>query len=243
MDKRLADSQDKARYLVMSGNILVNNTKITKAGTMVCDKSELRVLKKFPRYVSRGGLKLAGAWQEFGFNVDGAAALDIGISTGGFTDFLMQKGVSIVTGVDVSYGLVDLKIRNSKRLVLLERTNARLLTRDKLEEQFRKAGLPVNTIEKISLVVMDLSFISVTKVLPVLKTFLPDNVDYIVLIKPQFEAAKDLVCKGGIVEEQNHNKVLSKVENELRPLFRTIKKCTSPVKGSKGNQEYFFWLR
>ena len=244
VNNRLIDTIQKAQSLIISGNVIVENQKLTKSGTLISENSNVRVLKEDLPYVSRAGEKLESAWHNFDFNINGCIALDLGLSTGGFTDFLLQKEAKYVFGVDVSYGIVDLKIRNNEKLILLERTNARLLKKDHLIKALYKSGLPADIADEISLVVMDLSFISVTKVLPQIKKLVMPGTDFIILIKPQFEADKDQIEAGGVIKSEDQQKaILNDVEKKLAANFNLIKSSKSQVKGKKGNQEYFFWLK
>ena len=252
LSRSLAPDLTKAQYLIMAGLVMVNEQKITKAGTSVPVDAEIRLRQGFTPFVSRGGEKLAGIWAQWQFPIAGLFALDSGISTGGFTDFLLQKGAHRVLGIDVSYGLTDMKIRRDPRVILLERTNARLLTPELLFAAYQKGSPdPALTITsaadlqaQIKLIVMDVSFISVTKILPVLKNLVAEDANYIVLIKPQFEAAKDDVGEGGIIKDlETQNQVLACVEDKLKTDFVLLHKAPAPLKGTKGNQEFFFWLK
>ncbi|MFC1755737.1 TlyA family RNA methyltransferase [Thermoproteota archaeon] len=241
---KLIDSPAKAQAMIMSGKVLVNNQKITKAGHMTDPGSIIRLLKSANRYVSRGGDKLEGAFKAFDIPVKGRIAIDIGVSTGGFSHFLLKNDVKIVFGVDVGYGQIDLKLRNDPRVMLLERCNARTLTKQNLVNALKKKPEAVSYSDEISLVVMDVSFISVTKILPVIQRLTLPETDYVILIKPQFEAEKSQVERGGIIKDQAlRDSVVTKVEQSLASKFKLIEKIPSPITGAKGNQEYFFWLR
>jgi len=236
VDQGIADSRDAARRQIMAGNILVDSQKITTGGTLVDSKSTLRVLEKKGPYVSRGGEKLEGAWKMFKFQIQGRNALDIGQSTGGFTDFLLKKGAVHVVGVDVGYGLLDIRLRNDNRVSLMERTNARNLTRDQVDTAL---------LEDLNLAVIDVSFISILKIVPALSKILGPEADIISLIKPQFEAEKGTVARGGVISDpKQHTHILSAVKTKLNDAGYVIKKeCVSPILGAKGNKEFFFWLK
>ena len=244
VEQQLASTREKAQALIMCGLILVNDKKIDKSGQLVPEDALIRILGNASPYVSRGGEKLEGAFQAFQFSIAGKTALDVGLSTGGFSDFLLQNQVKYLFGVDVGYGQTDLKVRNNPKLAILERTNARELNKQDLITAAQKSLVPSNQVENISLVVMDMSFISVTKVLPTIQTLAQPDTDYIVLIKPQFEAEKSQIGKGGIVKDPADQKaILDKVAEALSSHFLLIQSCYSPIKGTKGNQEYFFWLK
>lgn len=244
VEQQFAPTREKAQALIMCGLILVNDKKIDKSGQLVPEDALIRILGNAYPYVSRGGEKLEGAHQAFQFSIAGKTALDVGLSTGGFSDFLLQNQVEYLFGVDVGYGQTDLKVRNNPKLAILERSNARELTKDMLRGAAEKSLVPPEQVDQISLVVMDVSFISVTKVLPTIQTLTQPDTDYIVLIKPQFEAEKSQIGKGGIVKDADTQKeILDKVAEKLSSQFLLMQSCYSPIKGTKGNQEYFFWLK
>ncbi|MBT1247996.1 RNA methyltransferase [Thermosipho affectus] len=226
--KGLVESREKAKRLIMAGNVIVNNERVDKAGKMVDINSNIRIKQK-EKYVSRGGYKLEGAFNSFSFEIKDKVACDIGASTGGFTDFLLQNGVKRVYCVDVGYGQLHWKIRSDERTIVLEKTNARNLQ------------LP----EKVDLVVCDVSFISITKIFPIIKKILKESGKAVVLVKPQFEAGKGKVGKGGIVREPIvHKEVLEKVirvalDEGLKPVGIDFSK----IKGTDGNIEYFLYLK
>lgn len=243
--RELADSLEKARAMIMSGTVLVQDQKMDKSGYLVDETASIRLLKPPTKYVSRGGEKLAGAYQHFGIPIENRVALDVGISTGGFTDFLLQNQAKFVFGVDVSYGLLAYSIRQNPKVAILERTNARTLSKAQLAQAVSTTADFVQYIDKIDLVVMDASFISVTKILPAIKTFVLPQSDYIILIKPQFEAQKDQIGSGGIIRDaKTHQAILASVRAELNCIeFQIIQECESPIHGTKGNTEFFFWLK
>lgn len=251
LDKLLVDrgffaSRELAQSFIMQGKVIVGNTKCMKAGQAVDEAAEIRILEPETFYVSRGGDKLAGAYDKFAFDIKDRICLDVGVSTGGFTDFLLRRGARFVFGVDVGYGQADLRIRNSSSVCLLERVNARFLTPDSfagLVTRHCADALPF--LSEISLVVMDVSFISVLKVLPAVKTLVRTDGEFIVLIKPQFEGKREQIGKGGVVrDEANRVAILHHVRSELSGLgFVVTDECDSPVQGAKGNKEAFFRLR
>jgi 23S rRNA (cytidine1920-2'-O)/16S rRNA (cytidine1409-2'-O)-methyltransferase len=228
----LADSVAKAAAVIMTGDVLVADRPVTKPGTAVHVDATIRLRSEPMPYVSRGGLKLAGAFGAFSIPITGRICLDVGISTGGFTDYLLQHGAKKVIGVDVGYGQVDMKLQRRPDVVILERTHVRHLTREQLGEE-------------IDLVVMDLSFISVKKVLPHLKQLLRPGTPLVVLVKPQFEAAPDQIDEGGIVrDEAVRHAILFAVKTEAQSQgFVVMGDVLSPITGTKGNQEVFLWLR
>lgn len=204
------------------------------------------------KYVSRGGEKLAGAWEAFGFSVEGRTCLDVGVSTGGFMDFLLQHGARLVMGVDVGYGDVAYNLRIDPRVVLFERTNARLMSLDVLltHKGWKAASEEWKTqkhqcLADISLVVMDVSFISILKILPTLKMILPPDFEVVSLVKPQFEARKEEVGTGGIIRDEGvHDLVLERTKTGAVELgFEVLGVCDSPILGGKGNREFFMHLR
>nr|WP_320048278.1 TlyA family RNA methyltransferase [uncultured Desulfuromonas sp.] len=237
LDKRVVElglcpSRERARALIMSGNVLVNETVVDKAGTRIAIDAEIRVRGGELPYVSRGGLKLAEGLEQFDLVLDGRVAMDVGASTGGFTDCLLQKGVAKVYAVDVGYGQLAWKLREDDRVVNLERTNIRELTPEQLDET-------------PDLAVIDASFISLDKVLPPTLAVLTAQADIIALIKPQFEVGKGNVGKGGVVrDEQMHLQVIEKIRLLAQTLNCTVcGLCESPILGPKGNREFLIHLQ
>jgi 23S rRNA (cytidine1920-2'-O)/16S rRNA (cytidine1409-2'-O)-methyltransferase len=235
VERGLADSRQKAQALILAGQVLVNDQKLEKCGTLVSLEAALRLLGKPPKYVSRGGLKLEGALEHFRINPEGKICLDIGASTGGFTDCLLQRGAARVFAVDVGTNQLDWKLRQDPRVVVLERTNARHL-------KFEQIGTHVG------LVTMDVSFISATLILPALPPLLEAHADVLVLVKPQFEVGKGQVGKGGIVRDPRlHQEAIARVSRKLLELgFSQLACVESPVPGAEGNREYFlhaFWRK
>lgn len=197
-DKGFFETRSRAKRAIMAGDVLVNGQLETKAGTRVSEDVKIRVKNKIP-YVSRGGLKLEKALNNFDINVDGKEAIDIGASTGGFTDCLLQHGARKVYAIDVGYGQLAWKLRQDNRVEVLERTNFRYLTPE---------DLPV----KVPIIVSDVSFISLRLIIPPALKFLTENGDIICLIKPQFEAGPDRVGKNGVVKEKKvHRQVLKEM--------------------------------
>jgi 23S rRNA (cytidine1920-2'-O)/16S rRNA (cytidine1409-2'-O)-methyltransferase len=225
--KALAPNRTRARSLIMSGVVFVDGIRVDKAGTFVGEDSKIELKDSALRYVSRGGIKLEAALREFEIDVNDKVALDIGASTGGFTDCLLKHGSKRVYAVDVGYGQLDWKLRQDPRVIIMERVNARYL---KLED--------IGELADISTI--DVSFISLTKVIPsVLQILKPGGV-LIALIKPQFEVGKGEVGKGGVVrEESKHVEVIDKITHLLEELnFKTFGVIPSPILGADGNKEF-----
>lgn len=230
-DKGYAESREKAKALILSGNVLVNNLTVDKAGTIVKVDDIITIRNRLP-YVSRGGLKLEHAIRHFNINVKDRIAMDVGASTGGFTDCLLQNGARKVYAVDVGYGQIDLQLRNDDRVVLLERTNIRYLENDLIQEA-------------IDIATIDVSFISLLKVVPKVSEFLHSHGEIVALIKPQFEAGKKEVGKGGVVKNQSLRlKIVERIKSDCERMgFRFLGTVESPVKGPKGNIEYLLYLK
>jgi 23S rRNA (cytidine1920-2'-O)/16S rRNA (cytidine1409-2'-O)-methyltransferase len=224
----LAESRAKAQGLIMAREVTVNGDVIDKPGTRFVDTVEI-ILKAKPPFVSRGGEKLNGALHDFSYDVAGLICADVGASTGGFTDCLLQRGAARVYAIDVGYGQLAHGLRIDPRVVVMERTNARYLT-----------SLP----EPVQLVVMDASFISLRLLLPAVKLWLTPQADVIALIKPQFEAGKDSVGKGGVVRQVSvHERVIREVaEAAQNDGFQIIGLTRSALKGPAGNVEFLIWL-
>lgn len=231
VERGLVESREQARRLIMAGEVLVNEEVNDKPGKSVPVTAELRVRNPLP-YVSRGGLKLAAALDEFEIHVTDLTAIDVGASTGGFTDCLLQRGVGRVYAVDVGYGQLAWKLRTDPRVVVLERTNIRYL------EQLPDGGLA-------ELAVIDASFISLALVLPATLRLLKPDAEVIALIKPQFEAGKNQVGKGGVVRDRAvHRRVLEEVIALAAQLKLVVAGLTvSPAPGPAGNIEFLVWLR
>ncbi len=225
VERGLADSREKAQALIMAGEVLVNGQKASKPGQTVDDAAALEALSR-PPYVSRGGLKLAAALREFAIDVTGQTCLDIGSSTGGFTDALLQAGAARVHAVDVGAGQLDWKLRTDPRVVVHEGINARNLLFEQIGEQ-------------AAVITCDVSFISVTMILPALIPLLQDDGRMVILIKPQFEVGKGQVGKGGIVREPAlHQAARQRVEQAVEGLGFQTNIMDSPILGAEGNKEF-----
>jgi 23S rRNA (cytidine1920-2'-O)/16S rRNA (cytidine1409-2'-O)-methyltransferase len=232
-------SIDEAKRYIMAGKVLIDDTVISQPGTLCDPLSHVRIKEKKSNYVSRGGDKIAHFLETQRISIHNQCCLDIGISTGGFSDVLIQKNARHVLGIDVGYGILDYQLRKNKKLSLLERTNAREVTEKEINNALEPFQL---NIDDIQLVVMDVSFISVFKIMPNLLPQLPNSTEYIILIKPQFEAERDMVDMGGIITNPDHLRAtLNKVDTQFSALNLNIwAKSASEVKGAKGNQEYFY---
>jgi 23S rRNA (cytidine1920-2'-O)/16S rRNA (cytidine1409-2'-O)-methyltransferase len=229
VEKGLAGSRTKAQALVMAGEVAVGGKAVTKAGALVAEEAEITVLQP-PPFVSRGGIKLTHALDQFKLDVSAKVAADIGASTGGFTDCLLQRGAKRVYAIDVGYGQLDYRLRQDKRVVVMERVNARY---------------PVSLPEKVDLVTVDLSFISVEKVIPSVVQLLKDGGYLVVLLKPQFEARRSEVGKGGVIKKPLvHARVLGRfIAWVVGHGFRLGGLVASPILGAEGNMEFFLLLR
>lgn len=236
VDRSLVVSRERARALILAGRVLVNEQKIDKPGAAVVPDAAIRLLGEDLRYVSRGGLKLEAALSHWNIDVNGRNCLDIGASTGGFTDCLLQHGAAHVTAVDTGFGQIAMKLRNDPRVRLVERTNARFLAPNALAE----AGAPV-----LTLLVMDVSFISATLLLGPVFAAAPELSEAIILVKPQFEAGRGNVGKGGIVRDPEIRKLaIERVEQAVTELgWRIIKTIPSPITGAEGNQEFLLYAQ
>ncbi|HDD35663.1 MAG TPA: TlyA family RNA methyltransferase [Candidatus Desulfofervidus auxilii] len=232
LEKGLARSRERAKALILSGQVLVNKKIVDKAGTLVNKTSLIELKSSDHPYVSRGGIKLEAAIKEFKINVKDKVALDVGASTGGFTDCLLKHGAKKVYAVDVGYGLLDWQLRQDKRVTVIERQNIRYLPKEKIPEP-------------IDIVTIDVSFISVKKVIPKIIEFLRKNGEIIVLIKPQFEVGKNKVGKGGIVrDEKLQRKAVSEILEFCQKIgLQVIGVIPSPILGAKGNQEYLAYIK
>jgi 23S rRNA (cytidine1920-2'-O)/16S rRNA (cytidine1409-2'-O)-methyltransferase len=227
--RELTETITRAQALIMAGKVTVNDKVISKPGTLI-DGSASVSLKEQPQYVSRGGLKLAHALDEFKMDVSSLTVMDIGASTGGFTDCLLQHGAGKVYALDVGYGQIDYKLRQDHRVIVMDRTNARH---------------PFQLPDKADMATIDVSFISVTKIIPAITTQLKPLSNIIVLLKPQFEAERSEIGKGGIIKDTHiHTLVIARfvnwiVENNFR--FRGL--TTSPVLGAEGNREFLVLIK
>jgi 23S rRNA (cytidine1920-2'-O)/16S rRNA (cytidine1409-2'-O)-methyltransferase len=232
VQQKLAGSRERARALILAGRVLVDDQTVDKVGTQVYLDASIRLRGEDIPFVSRGGLKLAKALEHFDVAITGRIAIDVGASTGGFTDCLLQNGAAKVIAVDVGYGQLAWKLREDARVVNLERTNIRHLTTEQLEV----------TPE---LAVIDASFISLEKVLPATLALLKAGSDIIALIKPQFEVGKGQVGKGGVVRDpKQHIQVVEKIKLLATQLgCQVVDVCESPLLGPKGNHEFLIHLR
>ena len=230
--RNLASSREKAKAIIMSGNVFVDGQREDKAGSTFDEKQEIIVKGKTLKYVSRGGLKLEKAMKNFDIVLKDKVCMDVGASTGGFTDCMLQNGAVKVYSVDVGHGQLDWKLRNDERVVCMERTNMRYMTEDDIDE-------------KASFVSIDVSFISLTKILPAVYRILNTGGEVVALIKPQFEAGREKVGKKGVVRDPKvHEEVIEKVRDYAMSIF--MEPCHlsfSPIKGPEGNIEYLLHLK
>ena len=222
--------------MILAGRVLVNEQKIDKPGATVSSDSAIRLLGDDMPYASRGGLKLEAALDHWQIDVAGRDCLDIGASTGGFTDCLLQRGAAHVTAVDTGFGQIAMKLRNDPRVRLIERTNARFLAPGALAE----LGMP-----SLTLLVMDVSFISATLLLGPVFAAAPTLAEAIILVKPQFEAGRGNVGKGGIVRDpQVHKLAVERVARAVTDLsWKAIETIPSPITGAEGNVEFLLYAR
>ena len=231
-ERGLLDSRQKAQATIMAGEVFVNGQRVDKPGTAVANDAEIEVRGNALRYVSRGGLKLEKAMQTFPLDLRGKICADIGASTGGFTDCMLQNGAKKVYAVDVGYGQLDWKLRNDERVVCMERTNARYLTREEIPDELDFASI-------------DVSFISLKLIFPALYGLLREGGEIACLIKPQFEAGREKVGKKGVVRDPAvHLEVLEAFLRHAKENHFTVLGITySPIRGPEGNIEYLGYLR
>ncbi|MBP7653586.1 TlyA family RNA methyltransferase [Candidatus Dependentiae bacterium] len=230
LDKKFFNSRTEAQGYILAGKVLVNETPITKSGEKIDTDSEIRIKGELKKYVSRGGDKLEIAVNEFNIDFTNKSVLDIGISTGGFTDCALQSGAESVTGIDVGYGQLDIKIRNNPKVTVIEKTNARTLN---LNKQF-------------DIILCDVSFISTIKLLDTFDLHLKQNGRMVILIKPQFEAGQEFIEKGGIVKNLDvHKNVLDEIKKKYNEKkFELTGIAESRILFPKGNIEYLtYWKR
>jgi 23S rRNA (cytidine1920-2'-O)/16S rRNA (cytidine1409-2'-O)-methyltransferase len=230
----LAVSRERARALILAGLVRVNGTMVSKAGSPVEPGDDITLIEPDHPYVGRGGVKLAHALDVFAIDVTGRLALDVGASTGGFTDVMLRRGAARVVALDVGHGQLDWRIRSDPRVIVLERINARTLTPEQLPDDARIFGL----------VTMDLSFISARHVLPAIVPLLDPGADLVILVKPQFEAGREEVGKGGLVRDAAvHMRVVDEVAAAANALGLTrVAMTESPITGTEGNREFFLHL-
>ena len=231
-ERGLLDSRQKAQATIMSGIVFVDGKRVDKAGTRVSNDSNIEIRGTTLKYVSRGGLKLEKAMQTFPLHLEGKVCADIGASTGGFTDCMLQNGAKKVYAVDVGYGQLDWKLRNDERVVCMERTNARYLTHEEIPEELDFASI-------------DVSFISLKLIFPALYGLLREGGEIACLIKPQFEAGREKVGKKGVVRDPAvHLEVLEHFLQHAKANHFTVLGITySPIRGPEGNIEYLGFLR
>ena len=235
VERGLVATREHARALILAGQVRVNGQPATKAGHTVQPEDGVTLDTPDHPYVGRGGLKLAHALDVFGITPAGRMALDVGASTGGFTDVLLQRGASRVVAVDVGHGQLDWKLRSDPRVVVMERQNARTLTPQQLPEDARR----------FHLITIDVSFISLRQILPVLPPLLQPGGDVVALVKPQFEAGREEVGKGGIVRDEGvHKRVVDEVTAAAQVLgLQRTGVVESPITGMEGNREFLLHLR
>jgi 23S rRNA (cytidine1920-2'-O)/16S rRNA (cytidine1409-2'-O)-methyltransferase len=245
VERGLVASRERARALILAGRVLVSEQKIDKPGTSVAQDSAIRLLGEDQPYVSRGGLKLAAALEHWKIDVKGRACLDIGASTGGFTDCLLEHGAAQVTAIDTGFGQIAMKLRNDPRVQLLERTNARLLEPGSLTGPVQNQEKDQKKDQEKTLLVMDVSFISATLVLGPVLAAAPALVEAVILVKPQFEAGREHVGKGGIVRDAAaHELAINKVANCVRSLgWQIVETIPSPITGAEGNREFLLYAK
>lgn len=232
VSRGLAPSREKAKAMIMEGNVYVNGQKEDKAGSMFAAQAAVDVRGKTLKYVSRGGLKLEKAMEQFAIDLKDKICMDIGASTGGFTDCMLQNGAKKVYALDVGYGQFAWKLRQDERVVCMEKTNIRYV-------------LPEHIGEEIDLASVDVSFISLTKVLGPAKELLSKEGEMVCLIKPQFEAGREKVGKKGVVRDSTvHEEVIEKVISFAREIgFSVLNLDFSPIKGPEGNIEYLVYIK
>lgn len=232
MERGLAPSRERARAFILAGRVLVNEQKVDKPGTAVAPDAAIRMLGDDLRYVSRGGLKLEAALDHWKIGVRERVCIDVGASTGGFTDCLLQRGARRVTAVDTGFGQIAMKLRNDARVTLMERTNARMLEPGALGDE-------------ATLLVMDVSFISATLLVSPVLEAAPGLREMVVLVKPQFEAGREHVGKGGIVRDPAaHRLAIERVAECVRAGgWEVVGTIASPITGAEGNQEFLLYSK
>lgn len=231
-EKGLVESREKGKALIMAGIVFVNNQKVDKPGFQVKEGANVEIRGETLKYVSRGGLKLEKAMENFQITLKDKICADIGASTGGFTDCMLQNGAKKVYSIDVGYGQLAWKLRTDERVVNLERTNFRYCTNEQVPDELDFASV-------------DVSFISLTKILPVMQTLMKKNAESVCLIKPQFEAGKEKVGKKGVVREAStHLEVVNKIIDFAVSMGFSVENLEfSPIKGPQGNIEYLIHIK
>jgi len=237
VERSLVPSRARASALILAGRVLVNEQKLDKPGISVAEDAAIRLLGEELQYVSRGGLKLAGALAHWPIAVAGRFCLDIGASTGGFTDCLLKHGATHVTAVDTGFGQIAMQLRTDPRVRLIERTNARLLEPGSLVAE--------QGTRDLTLLVMDVSFISATLVLPPVLAAAPALTEAVILVKPQFEAGRGHIGKGGIVRDpEAHQLAIDRVADRIHSLnWQVVETIPSPITGMEGNKEFLLYAR
>jgi 23S rRNA (cytidine1920-2'-O)/16S rRNA (cytidine1409-2'-O)-methyltransferase len=236
VERGLVPSRERARAMILAGRVMAAEQKVDKPGATVAADVAIRLLGEDPPYVSRGGVKLSAALEHWKVDVAGRWCIDVGASTGGFTDCLLKHGAAHVTAVDTGFGQIAMALRNDKRVRLMERTNARLL---------EPGALAAKSGEELTLLVVDVSFISATLVLPAVIAAAPDLVEAVVLVKPQFEAGREHVGKGGIVRDpEAHRLAIGKVAACVESLgWTVVETIPSPITGMEGNKEFLLYAK
>ena len=231
LEKNLAPDIKSAELLIIEGKVIVGTTKIEKPGTKIPENANIRIIKD-DKYVSRGGIKIENAFIDFNLSASGKKAIDVGSSTGGFTDFLLQNGAVLVTAIDVGYGIISWKLRTDPRVILLERTNIRNIDRNLLKYSS-------------DLTVVDVSFISTKTIFNDIFSVTQTGGEILLLVKPQFEAQKDEIEHGGVVKKRElHIKILESVTDFLSNFNVSLEGMTfSKIKGAKGNKEFWLYLK
>ncbi|HTF38558.1 MAG TPA: TlyA family RNA methyltransferase [Blastocatellia bacterium] len=232
VERGLVDSRTRAQALILAGQVLVREQRIDKPGQLIDPNAEIRIKGETLRYAGRGGLKLEAALREFNINPDARNCLDVGASTGGFTDCLLQHGAARVWAIDVGHNQLVWRLRQDSRVVVLEGVNARNLD-------------PAQFSVRLDLATIDVSFISLTKILPAVRPCLTDTADCIALIKPQFEVGRGEVGRGGIVTDPaKHRRVLNQIKDAATAIgFRPVGVIESPILGAEGNREFLMHLK
>jgi 23S rRNA (cytidine1920-2'-O)/16S rRNA (cytidine1409-2'-O)-methyltransferase len=247
VSKRLVDSREMARALIMEGRVSVDGKKTTKSGTLVNDTSDIILREREMPYVGRGGLKLEAAIRFFEIDVNNAIIMDVGSSTGGFTDCLLKRGAKKVYCIDVGYGQLAWSLRTDPRVIVLERTNARYLDKIVADQKSKFEGGDFKDLINcnIDMATLDVSFISLAKVIPAVIKFLRGEGRVLALVKPQFEVGKGKVGRGGIVrEEDKRMEAVKSVKEDLERLgLETIGIFECPITGQDGNVEYFLYMK
>jgi 23S rRNA (cytidine1920-2'-O)/16S rRNA (cytidine1409-2'-O)-methyltransferase len=230
VERGLVESREKARALILAGQVLVNGQRVDKAGHNVALDAQVELLEQ-PRYVGRGGLKLEAALRHFDIQVAAKICMDVGSSTGGFTDCLLQHGAARVYAIDVGTAQLDWKMRNDPRVIVREQVNARYLSREDVPEI-------------IQLAVCDVSFISITMILPAIAKLVAEDAEMVILVKPQFELERRQVGKGGIIRDPElHQQARRRVQEAVQRLGFRTDTIPSPILGAEGNQEFLLYAR